>query len=150
MTSTTRFKSLAAVGAVLLLAACGSGAPVTDGESAAPAGGSDDITIGFSISTMQNPFFVSMDDGVKEAEAELGITVIVADAADDASKQANDVLNFISQGVDAVVLNPTDGDAIIASVEALNEAGIPVITVDRRANGGEVVNHLGTDNVIAG
>ena len=150
MRSTTSLKALAVAGIALLLAACGSGAPVTEGQDAETSAASDDITIGFSISTMQNPFFVSMDDGIKEAAEELGVTVIVSDAADDASKQANDVLNFISQGVDAVVLNPTDSDAIISSVQALNDANIPVLTVDRRANGGEVVTHLGTDNVIAG
>ncbi|WP_448058863.1 substrate-binding domain-containing protein [Cellulomonas hominis] len=151
MSRVTSLKMVALGGAALLLAACSGGAPATqDGDASGDATASGDITIGFSISTMQNPFFVSMADGIKEAEASEGVKVIVSDAADDASKQANDVLNFISQGVDAVVLNPTDSDAVISSVQALNEAGIPVLTVDRRTNGGTVVTHIGTDNVVAG
>ncbi|RPF26241.1 substrate-binding domain-containing protein [Georgenia muralis] len=145
-------KTLAAALAMtsaLALSACSGGdpAPGTVDDTAA---GADGPVIGFSISTLQNPFFVSMEEGVTEAAEAAGIEVTVADASDDASQQANDILNFISQGVDVAILNPTDGDAIISSVEALNEAGIPVITVDRRANGGEVLGHLGTDNVIAG
>lgn len=140
--------------ATLALAGCGDGEPVTggDGGGTAGSGGADDGTykIGFAISTMENPFFVSMKDGVDAGADSTGAQVLFADAGDDANKQANDILDFISQGVDVAVLNPTDGDAIVSSVEALNDAGIPVITVDRIANGGEVVAHIGTDNVTAG
>ncbi len=149
----TILTSVAALTAALALSACGSSNPQGDqtsatGDATSAAGG--DITIGFSISTMNNPFFVSMKEGVDEAAAEQGVTVLFADAGDDANKQANDILNFISQGADVVVLNPTDGDAIVSSVEALNQAGIPVITVDRTAAGGDVLAHIGTDNVTAG
>jgi ribose transport system substrate-binding protein len=81
---------------------------------------------------------------------ETGAQVTTADAGNDATKQANDVLNFISQKMDAVLLNPTDGDAIVPSVQALNAAHIPVFTVDRTANGGTIVSYMGTDNVKAG
>ena len=145
--------SAAALTATLALTACGSGEPVggqtsATGDGTAAADG--EITIGFSISTMNNPFFVSMKEGVDEAETEQGVSVLFADAGDAADKQANQILNFISQGVDVAVLNPTDGAAIVSSVEALNNAGIPVITVDRTAEGGDVAAHIGTDNVIAG
>ncbi|MCC2315927.1 substrate-binding domain-containing protein [Cellulomonas xiejunii] len=132
----------------LALSGCSEGPAST--EPTAATGGDDTITIGFSISTLQNPFFVSMEEGIDEAAAASGIEVTLADANDDPLKQANDILNFISSGVDVAVLNPTDGDAIVSSVEALNEAGIPVITVDRRAEGGDVLAHIGTDNVTAG
>lgn len=151
MNITKRFVAVVALGSVLVLGACSSsGEPVTK----ASGGGSDAKggapIIGFSISTLQNPFFVSMQEGVRAAGKKAGVQVLVADAGDDASQQANDVLNFISQKVDVAILNATDGDAIVSSVEALNDAGIPVITVDRRAEGGEVVAHIGTDNVVAG
>jgi ribose transport system substrate-binding protein len=145
----------------LVLAGCSGGAPATEKKAAsspAAGAGSDSTgvpdgtgkTIGFTISTMDNPFFVSMKEGIDAAQAETGATVIFSDANNDPSKQADDIGNFIAQGVDAAVLNATDSDAITASVEALNAAGIPVITVDRVANGGEVVTHIGTDNVTAG
>lgn len=130
-----------------LLAACGDGEPVTAKNGGADGG---EVTIGFSISTLTNPFFVSMEEGINQAQEELGVEVLFADASDDANTQANDILNFISQGVSVAVLNPTDGQAIVSSVTALNDAGIPVITVDRSAEEGEVVAHIGTDNVTAG
>ena len=155
----TRIGAVAALttAAVLALGACGDGSstdatdsPAANGPVADNQGATGNITIGFSISTMQNPFFVSMREGISAAEAENDVTVLFADANDDPLQQANDILNFIAQGVDVAVLNPTDGQAIISSVEALNEAGIPVITVDRRSEGGQVVAHIGTDNVTAG
>lgn len=156
----TRIATAAFAASALLLSACGSGEPITEQDPEAPEdttsdteegdAGDGSATIGFSISTLQNPFFVSMKDGIDEAAAELDLDLQFADAGDDANKQANDILNFISQGVDVVVLNPTDGAAVASSVEALNNAGIPVITVDRTSDGGEVVAHIGTDNVTAG
>ncbi len=144
----------------LALTACGGPGPAagtnasnTPAASSGATGGSGNgkkITIGFSISTLQNPYFVSMQQGINDAAAKDGVTVTLADANDDANKQANDILNFISQKVDAVVLNPTDSDAIIPSVQALNAAHIPVLTVDRTAKGGTIVAHIGTDNVTAG
>lgn len=140
-----------AVTATLTLTACGDGSPAGGPDTGgAGAGGDGGVTVGFSISTMENPFFVSMRDGVDDAEAANDVEVIFTDASDDANKQANDILNFIAQDVDVAVINPTDGDAIVSSVEALNQAGIPVITVDRVSNGGDVLAHIGTDNVTAG
>ncbi|WP_165216777.1 substrate-binding domain-containing protein [Schaalia sp. ZJ1691] len=138
--------------AALVLAGCGSGEPITGGSDSGSGGDHDskEITIGFAISTLQNPFFVSMKEGVDEAAKKLGINLKFADASDDANTQSNDVLNFITEGVDVAVLNATDGEAIASSVEALNKAGIPVITVDRTSEGGEIVAHIGTDNVTAG
>lgn len=141
------FGVIAIIASISLSACGGNGEPAVGTNE---GGDGDSPTIGFSISTLQNPFFVSMEDGVKEAGSAAGIEVLIADAGDDAAKQANDVQNFIAQGADVVILNPTDGDAVVSSVEALNDAGIPVITVDRRSEGGDVVAHLGTDNVIAG
>ncbi|MDC4233612.1 substrate-binding domain-containing protein [Actinomyces sp. B33] len=137
----------------MLIAACTPTPSVGTSESGAEAPASADsgeVKIGFAMSTLENPFFVSMKDGIDEAQKESGVEILFADAGDDANKQANDILDFIAQGVDVAVLNPTDGDAIVSSVEALNQAGIPVITVDRISNGGQVVAHIGTDNVTAG
>ena len=44
--------------------------------------------------------------------------------------------NFISQNVDALLINPVDSDAIVTSIKAANNANIPVILIDRGSNGG--------------
>ena len=62
----------------------------------------------------------------------------------------SNVEDLISQGVDIIMINPTDSDAVKSAVEAANKANIPVITLDRGANGGEVVSHIASDNVAGG
>nr|WP_238402360.1 substrate-binding domain-containing protein [Peptoniphilus asaccharolyticus] len=47
-------------------------------------------------------------------------------------------------------MNPTDSDAVAAAVMNANQAGIPVITLDRASNGGEVLSHIASDNVAGG
>ncbi|SHH56950.1 D-ribose ABC transporter substrate-binding protein [Thermosipho atlanticus] len=106
--------------------------------------------IGLSLSTLNNPFFVTLRDGAIDKAKELGIDLIVVDAQDKPSKQLNDIEDLIQQRVDLIIINPTDSDAIVVAVEEANDAGIPVITVDRGSNGGKVVAHIASDNVLGG
>jgi ribose transport system substrate-binding protein len=57
---------------------------------------------------------------------------------------------MITRGVDVLIINPVDSDAVVTSVKAANDADIPVITVDRAANGGDVASHIASDNVSGG
>lgn len=75
---------------------------------------------------------------------------MIVDAQDDASKQASDVEDLIQQGIDLLLINPVDSSAAGSAVESANAAGIPVITVDRSADSGEVVAHIASDNVEGG
>ncbi len=109
-----------------------------------------DVTIGFSISTLSNPFFTTMSDAAVAKGDELGVKVNVVDAADDSAKQMTDIEDLVSQGADVVIINPVDSDAISSSVEYLNEKEIPVVTVDRAANGGEVKAMVSSDNKLGG
>jgi ribose transport system substrate-binding protein len=106
--------------------------------------------IGLSISTLNNPFFVTLSDAAQAQAESNGATLTVADAQDDASKQASDVENLIQKGVDLIIINPVDSASVATAVEAANNANIPVITVDRSAEGGEVVTHIASDNVAGG
>lgn len=117
---------------------------------AKPEAGSDSYQIGFVISTLQNPFFVSLKEGAEEKAALLGIEIIVLDSQDDPSKEMSNVEDLITRGVDIILVNPTDSDAVVNSVEAANIAGVPVITVDRVSNGGDVIAHVASDNIAGG
>lgn len=137
--------------AMMVLAACSMEAPGSDSEET--TGGeeaSGDYTIGFSISTLNNPFFVTLSEGAEAKASELGATLSVVDAQDDASKQASDVEDLIQQGVDMILINPVDSEAVASAVASANNADIPVITVDRSAESGEVVSHIASDNVAGG
>ncbi|XWX05469.1 D-ribose ABC transporter substrate-binding protein [Aggregatilineales bacterium SYSU G02658] len=107
-------------------------------------------TIGVSISRLSNPFFISLVEGAQETADRLGVELIVVDAADNPSTEAANIEDLIAQGVDAILINPTDSDAVVPSVAAANAAGIPVFTIDRSANGGDIVSHIASDNVAGG
>ncbi len=106
--------------------------------------------VGLSLSTLNNPFFVTLRDGALAAAKELGITLLVVDAQDKPAKQLNDIEDLIQKKVDLIIINPTDSAAIVPAIEAANKAKIPVITVDRAAAGGQVVVHIASDNVAGG
>jgi len=107
-------------------------------------------TIGFSVSTLANPFFVIMKEAGETKAAELGAEFIVLDAQDNMEKQVRDIEDLIARNVDVLIINPYDSDAIVLSVLEANRAGIPVITVTRPSNGGDVVQHLDVKNVFGG
>ncbi|WP_211748571.1 ribose ABC transporter substrate-binding protein RbsB [Paenibacillus sp. Marseille-Q4541] len=109
-----------------------------------------EMKIGLSISTLNNPFFVSLKDGVVAEAAKQGIEVIVVDAQNDSAKQSNDVDDLIQQGVSALLINPTDSAAISNVVQTANSLGIPVVTLDRSADKGEVEALVASDNVKGG
>lgn len=123
--------------------------PPTEGTDT-PEAGEDKITVGFVISTQTNPFFVSLKDGAEAKAKELGVELIVLDSQDDSAKAAANMEDLITRGVDLILVNPTDSDAIVNSVIDANEANIPVITVDRSSNGGEVLSYIASDNIAGG
>ena len=106
--------------------------------------------MGLSLSTLNNPFFVTLKEGAEEAAEKAGVELIVVDSQDDPAKEATNIEDLIQQGVDAILVNPTDADAIVPSIQKANQANIPVFTIDRGANGGVVISHIASDNVAGG
>jgi ribose transport system substrate-binding protein len=117
------------------------------GFSSAQAEG---LKIGFSQVTLQSPFYVQLRNGAEAAAKAGGDTLIFLDANGDVSKQNNDIQDLITQGVNALIINPVNPDAVVPSLEAAKAAGIPVITVDRPINGEGVAAHVGRDNKVMG
>ena len=108
------------------------------------------ITLGLSLSTLNNPFFVTLKEGAEEKASELGVKLIVVDSQDDPAREATNIEDLIQKQVDALLINPTDADAVVPSVKKANGAGIPVFTIDRGAAGGNIVSHIASDNVAGG
>lgn len=103
-------------------------------------------SIGFSISTLNNPFFVTLSEGAK-AEAEAAEKkLIVLDAGDDAAKQASDIEDLISKGIQVLIVNPVDSDAVAPAIKDAIAQGIQVISVDRAVNGVTVDCAIASDN----
>lgn len=109
-----------------------------------------DVKVGVSLSTLNNPFFVTMKEGINDLAKENKTKTIISDAQNDASKQSNDIDDLIQQKVDVILVNPVDSSAIEPAVEAANEADIPVIAIDRSSDGGKILTLVASDNIKGG
>jgi len=121
----------------------------TESKETADKKTDENMKIGVSLSTLNNPFFVSIREGIEEGAGDDAETVI-SDAQNDSSTQSNQVEDLITQGVDLIIINPVDSTAIASSVEKANEANIPVICVDRGTDSGEIVSFIASNNVEGG
>ena len=127
----------------LSMAACG-GAVSVDGEKPAAEAGTEAAaatgsgSIGLSVSTLNNPFFVTLSDGAEAKAKELGVELIVVDAGDDSAKQASDIEDLISKNISVLIVNPVDSEV---------DKGIKVVAVDRVVNGVDVDCSIASDNV---
>lgn len=104
-------------------------------------------SIGLSVSTLNNPFFVTLTDGAKEKAKEADVELIVVDAGDDAAKQTSDIEDLISKDISVLIVNPVDSDAVAPAVQSAVDKGIKVISVDRAVNGVDVDCAIASDNV---
>jgi len=109
-----------------------------------------DIVIGLSLSTLNNPFFMTVEEGAEEAAERLDVTLIIKDAKDDPEMQNAQIEDLIEEGVSALVINPVGGETVVSAIESANQAGIPVFTIDRSAEGGEIVSHITSNNQSGG
>lgn len=148
-----KFLKMALASSLVLgvLAGCSTTSNLENNTQEQTTGNTDGkVTVGLAVSTLNNPFFVSLKEGAEKAAKEAGVELLVVDAQDDTAKQISGVEDLIQKKVSVLMINPTDSAAIVTAVEAANKANIPVITVDRAAEGGQVVSHIASDNAAGG
>jgi ribose transport system substrate-binding protein len=109
-------------------------------------------TIGLSVLTMKNPFFKDLADDIVQAAKAQGFRVLVVDSEENEAKQDNQIRDFISRKVNAIILNPVNSKSVGESIKRANKAGIPVFTCDIKslAPDAKVVCHVATDNFSGG
>ncbi|MCT8536327.1 ribose ABC transporter substrate-binding protein RbsB [Glaesserella parasuis] len=107
-------------------------------------------TIALAISTLDNPFFVTLKEGAEKKAKELGYNLVVLDSQNDPAKELSNVEDVTVRGATVLLINPTDSEAVGTAVAVANKKNIPVITLDRGANKGNVVSHIASDNVAGG
>lgn len=129
----------------LALTGCSGSAGTTDGSSA-----DGKITVGVCLSSFHAGFMTAVNQAATDKGKELGITVNVANANGNANVQADNMQNFITQDVSAIIINPIDSNGIVPSILMANKKNIPVFIIDTNAAGGEIINRNATDNVKAG
>lgn len=111
-----------------------------------------DLTIASSMPALEFPFFVHMQSALSSEAASIGgITLIETDGQNQTTKQTLDVEAAIIRGVDGIIISPIDAVAMGPALQQAVEAGIPVISIDRRVEGvAGMLSHVGADNVIGG
>ncbi|MDW6020717.1 substrate-binding domain-containing protein [Mesorhizobium sp. BAC0120] len=119
---------------------------------AAPAAfGQDKLTILGSVPSLSFPFFVHMLNQIKAEAQEQGVNLIESDGQNSAPKQTADIESAVVQKVNAIVISPLDVNALAPALEQAVQAGVPVVTIDRRVDGVEgILAHVGADNVKGG
>ena len=130
----------------MLMTMGGCNAITIDGEENVREGSSGNV-IGFSVSTLNNPFFVTLTEGAKKAASEKNVELVVVDAGADAAQQTSDIEDLVSRNVGVLIVNPVDSDAVAPAVKSAMSKGIKVIAVDRGVNGVDVDCQIASDNV---
>lgn len=144
MQKNTRVTAIALAGAALLasfgLTACA--------EGASGGGDGDQLTIGVTVANSTNPFFQNESKAAKEYGAEIGAKVLSQVANEDVQTQSNQIDQFVTSGVDFIVVDAADTDGVGPAVKRAIAAGIPVIGVDNQSKNASV--NITTDNTQAG
>ncbi|MFQ1015427.1 ribose ABC transporter substrate-binding protein RbsB [Avibacterium avium] len=107
-------------------------------------------TIALAVSTLDNPFFVTLKEGAEKEADKLGYNLVVLDSQNDPAKELANVEDVTVRGAKVLLINPTDSTAVASAVRMANQKNIPVITLDRGAAQGKVVSHIASDNVAGG
>lgn len=130
-----RFTQLMALGAASLGALAG--------RAAAQAG----ATIGVSLASDTNPFYIAMRRGMEGRAAELGWRLRFVTANEDVVAQNNGLLDLIAQRVNGILCSPIDAVAVRSGYEAAARAGIPIISVARHADSPHQTMFVSMDEV---
>lgn len=154
--NTARYMLTVAALALVCLAGCKkSSSDSTDGSSTGQSDGSAAAkaayNIGMSQCNLGEPWRVQMNDDVRRAaEAHPELKMIFKDAQNDTLKQRAHVEEFISAGVDLIIISPKEAQPLTEPVAKAVQAGIPVIVLDRRVIGDQYTCFIGADNRLIG
>lgn len=127
----------------------GGAAPAAD----APAADASGETIKIGVSMLFDDLWLTiLRDAITEyAATQEGVELIMVDSKEDVATQLGQVENFVTQGVDAIILIPPNTDATDPATKLATDAGIPLVYVNRKpANLPEGVYYVGSDSIIAG
>ena len=130
----------AAIALSLTVAACSS-----DSDDSA-----SDCDIGMVQINQTAAFFTQMNEGAEEAAAAAGCELTIANANGDPAKQNSDIENFVTQGVNGLIVVAIDVNGVLPAVQAAMADGIKVIAIDAKLDEGNYDTFVGVDNEAAG
>ena len=91
-----------------------------------------DIKVGVSMAQFDDNWLTYLRESMARKAKDEGVQLQFEDARSDVVKQLNQVQSFVSQKVDAIIVNPVDTAATRNITEAATKAGIPLVYVNRR------------------
>lgn len=130
--------------------------PAASGSNPGTSAGSgtgktEDVKIGLSMNTTTNAWRACLVAKAQETADAHGAELVVLDAAGKADKQQADLEDLVAQGVDAIVIDVCDGEALKTAINNVVAQGIPVIAVDTSvASGTNVTSFITADNYTVG
>ena len=143
----TAAAAVAAVGALVLSACSG------NGESSAGAEEAESFDIGVVVLDLQDPDLAIMTEKMEETAEEEGVNLEVTDSKKDVATELNSIEDLITRQVDAIILQPLDGEASQNAANRVIDAGIPLFILSTEfAEGSDVAyeSYIGVDDTLAG
>ncbi|MDR4890071.1 sugar ABC transporter substrate-binding protein [Fredinandcohnia sp. QZ13] len=132
---------------LVVLAACNN----SEGSGGDGKESKDKYVFGYTSMTQNNPFFQVLEQAIREKVEANGDELITTNPAMNVELQINQIEDMISQGIDAIFLNPVDWEGIRPALVMLEEAGIPIINYDTEVKDFKYVTaYVGSDNKNAG
>lgn len=120
-------------------------------EEEAPAKKEGGYKFGYTSMDNSNPFFVTIEDAIREAVEANGDTLVSVDPANDVTLQITQVEDLIAQDIDGIFLNPAEAEGIIPALDQLKDANIPIVNFDAEvADMSYNAAYIGSDNYNAG
>ncbi len=149
-----RKKNVSRIGILLgLFTACGIAAlwGCTPGDTGGGDAGAKGLLFGVSFQTMNNPFFVDLNEGLKQVVESHGDRLMTLDAQWNSLKQKNDVSDLILRGASAIFLNPVNWEGVKGSLLEAQKKNIPIVVVDAPVSEPDLILcQVASDNVEAG
>jgi ribose transport system substrate-binding protein len=118
------------------------------GGCATSTAGAGQPTIGVTLETASNPFFLAEANGIQAAAANIGAKALVQYANQDVPTQSDQIDSFIRQKVRFIVIDAVDSEGIGPAVLRAKKAKIPVVAIDVAAAAADAT--VTSDNVLAG
>ena len=109
--------------------------------------------IGVTLSAFEHQFLVKVREAMTEKAKELGVQIQFVEAQGDIGRQLNQIQTFVSQGVDAIIVNPVDTMASPKITKLVTEAGIPLVYVNLQPAEEtlpKAVAYVGSEEIVAG
>lgn len=137
----------------LLLSGCGTADDSSGGSTTSSGGGDKKFTVGVVILDLQDPDLAVMADAMKAEADKQGVTLEVTDSKKDVAAELTQVEDLITRKVDAIILQPLDGEASQTAAKRVEEAKIPLFILSTEFADGATVkyeSYIGVDDTLAG